>query len=132
MPKELILIDTDVLIDYSRGIDQSRERLKDLETDHILSISVVTQLELMVGCENKAEFKSLQEFLRDLEIIQLDSSISQTAVELFENYRLSHGVLIPDMLIASTALSLDIPLLSKNRKDFRFIDGMELLKYKTG
>ncbi|MFH5832800.1 PIN domain-containing protein [Halalkalibaculum sp. DA384] len=80
----------------------------------------------------RPEFESLQEFLIDFEIIQLDSSVSQTAVEFFENYRLSHGVLIPDMFIASTALFLDIPLLSKNRKDFRFIDGLEMLKYKIG
>jgi len=60
----------------------------------------------------------LQDFLSDFEIIQLDRTISKIAVQLFENYRLNHGVLIPDMLIASSALSLEIPLLSKNRKDF--------------
>lgn len=131
MSTELILIDTDVLIDYSRGIEQTRDQLEDLGGEHILAVSVVTQLELMVGCENKAEFKSLQEFLSDFEIIHLDSSVSQKAVELFEDYRLSHGVLIPDMLIASTALSLEISLLSKNRKDFRFIEELELLEYKV-
>lgn len=129
MPTDLILIDTDVLIDYSRGIEQSRKQLKDFGTNHILSISVITQLELMVGCENRTEFKSLQEFLADFEIIHLDSLVSKKAVTLFENFRLSHGVLIPDMLIASTALSLRIPLLSKNRKDFHFIEDLELLDY---
>jgi len=130
MLTKIILIDTDVLIDYSRGITQSRELLKDLGNNYKLAVSVVTQLELMVGCENKSEFKSLQKFLSEFEIIQLDSLISQTSVKLFEKYRLSHGVLIPDMLIASTALSLKIPFLSKNRKDFRFIKGLELLKYE--
>ena len=132
MPTKLILIDTDVLIDYSRGIEQSRELLKKLDNNHILSISVITKLELIIGCENKAAFKSLQEFLSAFEVIQLDSSISQIAVQLFNDYRLSHGVLIPDMLIASTALSYDIPLLSKNRKDFRFIDDLDLLEYNIG
>lgn len=49
MPAGLLLIDTDVLIDYSRGIEKTKEILKKFESDHILAISVVTQLELMVG-----------------------------------------------------------------------------------
>jgi predicted nucleic acid-binding protein len=129
MPTGLLLIDTDVLIDYSRGIEKTKGILKNLESDHILAISVVTQLELMVGCENKSDFKSLQKFLSNFEIIQLSKSTSEIAVDLFKKYRLSHGVLIPDMLIASTALTLEIPLLSKNRKDFHFINKLELIEY---
>ena len=131
MPAELILIDTDVLIDYSRGIKETKEILSSLESNYILAISVVTQLELMVGCENKADFKSLQKFLSNFEIIQLSKSTSEKTVDLFKEYRLSHGVLIPDMLIASTALTLKIPLLSKNRKDFRFINKLNLFEYTT-
>jgi predicted nucleic acid-binding protein len=129
MPAGLLLIDTDVLIDYSRGIEKTKGILKNLEPNYNLAISVVTQLELMVGCENKADFKSLQKFLSNFEIIQLSKSTSEKAVDLFKKYRLSHGVLIPDMLIASTALTLEIPLLSKNRKDFRFINELDLIGY---
>jgi predicted nucleic acid-binding protein len=129
MPAGLLLIDTDVLIDYSRGIEKTKGILKNLEPNYNLAISVVTQLELMVGCENKVDFKSLQKFLSNFEIIQLSKSTSEKAVDLFKKYRLSHGVLIPDMLIASTALTLEIPLLSKNRKDFRFINELDLIGY---
>jgi predicted nucleic acid-binding protein len=34
---------------------------------------------------------------------------------------------IPDALIAATAIDLKIPLLTKNRKDFHFIEKIELL-----
>ena len=34
----LLLIDTDVFIDYSRGIEKTKEYLKNLESDHILAI----------------------------------------------------------------------------------------------
>ena len=37
------------------------------------------------------------------------------------------GLEIPDALIAATALTLKIPLLTMNRKDFRFIEKIELL-----
>ncbi|MEX0685943.1 MAG: type II toxin-antitoxin system VapC family toxin [Balneolales bacterium] len=130
MIDNLLLIDTDVLIDFGRGVGKAREQLNDQESVNILTISVVTQLELMVGCENKADFKSLQSFLKNFEIIQLDNTISEKAVHLFEKYRLSHGVMIPDMLIASTAITFEIPLMSKNQKDYRFIKGLKLIEYK--
>src|SRR6056297_2177612 len=87
MATGLLLIDTDVLIDYSRGVVKTKEILKNFESNHILAISVVTQLELMVGCENKVDFKSLQKFLSNFEIIQLSKSTSEKAVDLFKKYR---------------------------------------------
>lgn len=62
MTDKVLLVDTDVLIDFSRGIEKTRAQLKKLETDQVLAISVITKLELMVGCENKADFKSLLKF----------------------------------------------------------------------
>jgi predicted nucleic acid-binding protein len=44
-------------------------------------------------------------------------------------YRLSHGLLIPDALIAATAINFNIPLLTKNQSDYRFIKEVNLLPY---
>jgi hypothetical protein len=44
-------------------------------------------------------------------------------------YCLSHGLLIADALIAATAIALNLPLLSKNQRDYRFIEGLNLLSY---
>ncbi len=129
MPDELLIIDTDVLIDYSRGIEKAKSSIIELENDYRLAVSVITQLELMVGCENKQDFRLLKTFLEGFEVIPLNSMISDKAVVLFEQYRLSHGVMIPDMLIASTAIILDVPLISKNRKDFRFIKELKIKNY---
>jgi predicted nucleic acid-binding protein len=131
MASPLIIIDTDILIDYSHGNEQAKSGLIELESKYRLAISVVTQLELMVGCNNKKEFTSLRKFLSDFQIIQITDIASQKAVELFENYRLTHGVLIPDMLIAATALTLDVTLCSKNKKDFQFIEGLKFKAFKV-
>ena len=55
--------------------------------------------------------------------------ISERAVELLRRYRLSHGLLVPDALIAATSLFWDIPFLTKNQRDYRFIEGLNLLPY---
>ena len=51
------------------------------------------------------------------------------AVELIRRYRLSHGLLLADALIASTAIVADLPLATKNQRDYRPIEGLDLVPY---
>jgi predicted nucleic acid-binding protein len=67
-----ILVDTDILIDAGRGADDAIKYLEITETRSNLSISVVTQLELIVGCQSKVELRSLETFLLRFEILSLD------------------------------------------------------------
>ena len=68
MADDLLLVDTDVLIDFSRGVEKTKKKLRKYESEYTLTISVITQLELMVGCENKEDFKDLQKFLVEFAI----------------------------------------------------------------
>jgi predicted nucleic acid-binding protein len=40
--------------------------------------------------------------------------------------------MIPDALIAATAMSVNQPFISKNQRDYRFISGLQLLPYPGG
>ena len=62
-------------------------------------------------------------------IIKLNETISDRAIALVQEYRLSHGLLIADGLIATTALVLDKLLATKNQRDYRFIADLTLLPY---
>jgi predicted nucleic acid-binding protein len=68
-------------------------------------------------------------FLERFEVLHLSEAISLKAVELFNKFRLSHDVKIADMLIASTAIAYGVEFISKNQKDFRFIDELKLIEY---
>ncbi len=48
---------------------------------------------------------------------------------LLREFRSSHGLLIADALIAATAIVEDVPFISKNQRDYRFIDELDLLPY---
>ena len=124
-----VLFDTDVLIDAGRNVDDAVSCLQGVEQNSILGISIITQMELMVGCRNKSELRSLEQFLRRFEVISLNKAIADTGVDLIRRYRLSHGLLIADALIAATALSVKAPFITKNQRDFKFIEGLELLPY---
>ena len=126
---EQLLVDTDILIDVANNILTAIDRLQLEARTLSLAVSVITQMELIVGCRNKTELQHLKKFLQDYELIAIDESVSTKAIELVENYRLSHGLLIPDALIAATAITWNIPLLSKNQRDYRFIPELDLLTY---
>ena len=123
------LIDTEILIDVGRGAVEAIECVKRLEQQSGLAASAVTEMELIVGCRNKAELDNLELFLRSFHIHKLTVPISDGAVGLLRQYRLSHGLLIADALIAATALEYDAPFITKNQRDFRFIAGLKLLSY---
>jgi hypothetical protein len=126
---EPTIVDTDVLIDVGREVEEAIASLEQIEQRSSLTISVVTQMELLLGCQNKSEMRKLERFLQRFHIVKMNELISDSVVELLRRYRLSHGLLIADALIAATALSLNIPLVTKNHRDYRFITGLRLLAY---
>ena len=126
---DLVIVDTDVLIDASRGVSEAISCLQQVEQQSSLAISVVTQMELFIGCRNKAELGVVESFLQRFQIIRLNEQISDAAVDLLRRYRLSHGLLIADALIAATAIYLDEPFVTKSQRDYRFIENLNLLPY---
>lgn len=127
----MIIIDTDILIDAGRCVDEALNCLQLVEDKSSAAVSSVTQMELIVGCRDKNELSSLEHFLERFQIIGLNEHISDTATDLLKKYRLSHGLLIADSLIAATAIIIDIPFISKNQRDYRFIENLNLLSYPT-
>ncbi len=125
----MVLVDTDILIDVSRNIETAINRIKIEEQTGQIAISAITQIELIVGCRNKLELGHLNRFLSRYQILQINENISALTVELIKTYRLSHGLLMPDAFIAATAIIANLPLLTKNQSDYRFISQLNLLSY---
>lgn len=128
MPIQIIL-DTDILIDFSRNNKNAVQTLKLLEQDYGIGISVITAMELYTGCRSKLDLKKDDEFIKNLDINFVNEGISGKAFEWMKEFRASHGMEINDMLIAATAYSLDFEFISKNQKHYKFLPGLKLLNY---
>jgi hypothetical protein len=124
-----VIVDTDILIDLARDDETAINCLKKLEKDHQLEISAITKLEIIVGCRNKNELKEANKFLEEFHINALSPEVTDKTIELISRYFLSHNLLIPDALIAATAIISQKSLISKNQKDYRFIEELNLLPY---
>jgi predicted nucleic acid-binding protein len=126
---DFIVVDTDILIDAGRGVSEAVVCLQKLEKQSSLAVSVVTQMELFVGCRNKTELRQVEKFLKRFIPLKLSERVSDTAIKLLRQYRLSHGLLIADSLIAATAIAFDVELITKNQRDYQFIVRLKLLSY---
>jgi predicted nucleic acid-binding protein len=122
------VLDTDIVVDALRDFTLAIDYLEDVEQQGDLRISRPTQMELLVGCRNRAELQPLGRFLRRFTMIELTESIGQSAVALLSQYRLSHGLLIIDALIAATALAHGETLYTKNVRHFRMIPGLRVIR----
>ena len=109
-----LLVDTDVFIDHLRG------RRELIAEGHDISFSVVTRAELFAGPPAQEELaRALLAPFRELEI---STPIAESAGRI----RRESGVLLPDALIAATALHWDLEILSGNVRDFGRIEGARL------
>jgi len=120
------LVDADILIDTLRGVTAAITFLRDAE--RYLTVAVITQMELIQGCRNMAELRRIEQFLRRFAVRGLSEPIGGVSVSLMRRYRLSHGLLLPDALIAATALAYDATLYTKNVRHFRMIPGLTVVR----
>ncbi len=123
---EKIVLDTNILIEILKGNKTIIDKLELLSVDFY--ISSITVMELYYGALNKAELFQLKKFISLFKVIEINENISSISTELIFQYAKSHNLAIPDSLIASTAISIDSKLLTLNLKDFKYIDGLMLVK----
>jgi len=121
----MILCDTNIFIEAFKNNPSATETLRRIGFQNI-SLSAVTLMELYFGAFNKRELAKIKSRMKHLETLILDRSITNTAINLIEQYSKSHGLQIPDALIAATAICHDMELLTYNVKDFKFIQGVNL------
>ena len=110
-----------------RGESRAGQLLNRAASDEALGVSVITRMELIVGCRNKAELGNLADLLERFNPILVNEPISERAAGLLEEFRLFHGLLISDAFIAATALTRGCGLLTKNRRHFAFVPEIQLI-----
>lgn len=103
MEKKLILADTNIIIELLKNNTHIINIINSIGLDRI-AISSITVMELLYGALNKNESRKIKKSLGAFEIIQINKEVSQIAIELIDNYALSHKLNLPDAFIAAIAL----------------------------
>ncbi|NJM42472.1 MAG: type II toxin-antitoxin system VapC family toxin [Anaerolineae bacterium] len=125
----MLLIDSDILIDVSRRVQEAIDFVVGTEQNGIVGMSAITQMELMVGARNSNELVGIEQFIGRYTVVPLDAAITAKGVELLRTYNLSHGLQVADALIAATAIVMNEPFVTRNQRHYRFITGLKLQNY---
>ncbi len=120
------LIDTDVLIDISRGNADAADFLDALNGE--IFIGRVSAMELIAGARDRRDQEVIEKFIALFDVKELSERIGQEAHRELKQYSKSHGLTLADALIAATAKDQDLELVSKNEKHFRPIKGLKFQK----
>ena len=103
-----------------------------IENEATLNLSIITYMELVQGMRNKKELNTLRSALRDwnAKIIYINEEISIKAMFFIEQHYLSHSLLLADALIAATAVSNGLRLLTGNNKHYKIIKDLEIKSFR--
>lgn len=120
-----IICDTNIFIKLFSFDDAIIAELSKIGNSRILMPSIAL-MELYVGMINKNDLQQMKKKIKHFNIVHLNEAASQKGIELIADYRLSHGLKIPDALIAAMTVTYDLELFTYNIKDFHFIPNIKL------
>ena len=124
MEKEIILCDSNVIIDWINNRQKAIDDLQRIKGS--IAISIITEYEIIAGAKDMMMLKRFEKLLSNYISVSLDHDISFLGISLYKKYKLSHGLDMPDSLIAATAIELDLPFFTYNIKDFHYIPGINM------
>ena len=88
----MIILDTDILIDYSRNLPQAREFLDITFKTQRYYISVITAIELIRGTKNKRSQIAVQYLVSKFKILPTTKKVSLQAYNLVNKYHLGYSL----------------------------------------
>ena len=113
----MILFDTDILIDHLRGFSPATDLFKNLKKQFDFSISVITLAEIESGVRPR-ERDLVENLLRFFNKLPVTTEIAREAGVFKQSFGKSHSIHLPDAIIAATAFVHKIPLYTLNSKDY--------------
>lgn len=124
-----VIVDSDIVIDFTRAAKPLLRNLFKQQSSKKLKLFVpsVVVTELISGRETRQEpkLKLLEELLKKMEYVTMDYDISKgTGVLLRDNQPIE----LADAIVASTALSLNAKLATRNKKHFATVKNLKFFK----
>jgi predicted nucleic acid-binding protein len=118
-----VLVDSDILIEVSRGRDAAIvSKWPDLmESGAAVLYSPVSVAELWAGARSQ-EHQALNDLFRALVSTPIEAETGRQAGIYLKQYRKSHAVEVADALIAASAVGHRAELWTRNRKHYPMKD----------
>ena len=117
-----ILLDTDIAIDYLRGVQAAVEFVQRHEQE--ISLSAVTVAELFAGVREVDEKDKLEEFVGLFPVIPVVLEVAKMAGLHRRDFGPSHGTGLADGMLAATADLHALELRTLNTRHYPMFQGL--------
>ncbi len=119
------LIDSNVIIGYlNNKIPTDGMQFLHLIIEQVPNISVINKIEVLrFDSPNKETYLTLVEFVNECLILNLNDSVINLTISICKANRIK----LPDAIIAATAITFDLILLTRNITDFKTINNLKTL-----
>ena len=121
------LVDTSVLIALFRKNEEAKRALDDIEQEDAY-ICDITFMEILAGCPNVEKREYAIKMLGAYGLLKNNEKVSDKSIQLMKRYCIQRSgqpqVRLADCLIAAFAVVHKMELLTFNKKDFDFIQGI--------
>ncbi|WP_457634998.1 PIN domain-containing protein [Persephonella sp.] len=116
------IIDTDVCIDFLKNKYYAVNLFSEILNEDCY-ISILTQYELLKGAFKPKQQKIIQDFVKLIEIINLDENVITTGAEFYRKYR-EKGITLSniDCLITATAKEKNLKIVTRNVRNYPEIE----------
>lgn len=129
MEKELICLDTSILIDFYRKKVKEKSTFFQLTKKYTLfAVSIITQYEILIGSDSEqSEFWN--SFFDRVIILPFSKIENDTAIAITKQLKATNKLIeIPDIFIGATALANNLKIATLNHKHFERIAGLTIIQ----
>ncbi|MBB5646683.1 type II toxin-antitoxin system VapC family toxin [Pedobacter cryoconitis] len=124
-----MVADTGIFIEHLRAKDKLSTTLYKISESTDIYVSAVTVYELYMGATNKDKEKDVMVITENFTVLPFTDSVAQKAAELYHKLRLSNQMIeFRDIFIAATCIVHELPIVTLNKKHFKRIDGLKILR----
>ena len=119
------LLDSNTVIDYIAGLysEKSRQWINQL-IDEEINVSIITKIEVLSFDPDKDDnYPILVDFFGASNVFELTNDIVNKTIQIRQKQKIK----LPDAVIASTALTKGLILISRNTKDFKNLPDLEVV-----
>ena len=117
------LVDTDVMIDFFRGVLPAVDLIS--RSSDSIALSVITEAELYAGVREGKERHSIETFLNLVTIIPVNRAIAQKAGLYQSDFARATKIGMADSIIAATAETEKLQLLTLKIKHFPMLHDIQ-------
>jgi tRNA(fMet)-specific endonuclease VapC len=125
----LVVVDTDLVIDFLRGAGDGVPLVRELIGDGRFRVTAITAFELRLGADFLPRGEEIMWMLR-ARTIPLDPPSAMRAGEVFATLTTKGtGIGMADCMLAGICLRHDLPLATRNSRHFERVEGLQLVEH---